>query len=96
MYTIPESSARVKAGIHHEGERVDPESVSREITPGEDARIANLVARYQPGAAGRLTDSMVCLYTNSPDGHFVIDRHPDHDNVLIVSPCCPGAPNSAM
>jgi hypothetical protein len=27
------------------------------------------------------------MYTNSPDGHFVIDRHPEHSNVLIVSPC---------
>ena len=87
VYTIPEGLDRVKGGIHHEGERVDPESVSREVTPDEDARMGSLVARYQPGADGRLIDSMVCLYTDTPDGDFVIDRHPDHDNVLIVSPC---------
>ena len=87
VYTIPESPSRVKGGIHHEGERVDPDSVSREITKDEAARVANLVARYQPGAAGRPIDSAVCLYTDTPDGHFVIDRHPDHENVLIVSPC---------
>jgi glycine/D-amino acid oxidase-like deaminating enzyme len=46
-----------------------------------------LLRRYQPGAAGLLLDSAVCLYTNTPDRHFVIDWHPDHDNVLIVSPC---------
>jgi glycine/D-amino acid oxidase-like deaminating enzyme len=29
----------------------------------------------------------VCLYTNTPDGHFLIDRHPTHPEVLIVSAC---------
>ena len=28
-----------------------------------------------------------CLYTNTPDGHFLLDRHPQHARVLIVSPC---------
>jgi sarcosine oxidase len=26
----------------------------------------------------------VCLYTNSPDGHFVIDAHPEHENVTVA------------
>ncbi len=29
----------------------------------------------------------MCLYTNMPDGHFLIDRHPQWKNVLIASPC---------
>jgi sarcosine oxidase len=28
-----------------------------------------------------------CLYTNTPDGGFIIDQHPDHPSVIIVSPC---------
>jgi sarcosine oxidase len=28
-----------------------------------------------------------CLYTSTPDNRFLIDRHPDHKSVLIVSPC---------
>ena len=32
-------------------------------------------------------ESATCLYTLMPDGHFLIDRHPQHPQVLIVSPC---------
>ncbi len=28
-----------------------------------------------------------CLFTNTPDEHFIIDRHPDHPNVVLASPC---------
>jgi sarcosine oxidase len=31
--------------------------------------------------------SVVCLYTNTPDEHFWIDRHPAHANVWVASPC---------
>jgi sarcosine oxidase len=87
LYTIPEAGGRVKGGIHHEGQIVDPDRVDREITAEESATVQALVHRYQPGATGALLDKAVCLYTNTPDRHFVVDWHPDHDNVLIVSPC---------
>jgi sarcosine oxidase len=34
-----------------------------------------------------LREAATCLYTNTPDGHFLIDRHPAHPAVLIASPC---------
>jgi sarcosine oxidase len=46
-----------------------------------------LVERYMPAAAGRLREARVCLYTNTPDHHFVIDVHPDHPQVIVASPC---------
>jgi sarcosine oxidase len=49
--------------------------------------IRTLVRRFVPGADGPLRRSAVCLYTNTPDEHFWIDRHPSHPHVLIVSPC---------
>jgi sarcosine oxidase len=85
--TLPDGPTRVKAGIHHEGEMTDPDTVNRRPTAKDDASIRDLLERSQPGAAGRLLDSAVCLYTNTPDHHFVIDWHPDHPNVLVVSPC---------
>jgi sarcosine oxidase len=30
---------------------------------------------------------LTCLYTAAPDGHFVIDRHPEHPQVVVASPC---------
>ena len=85
VYTVPEGPGRVKAGIHHEGSRVDPDAVNREVE--SDERVRQLLDSLQPGAAGPLLESAVCLYTNTPDRDFVIDRHPDHENVLVVSAC---------
>jgi sarcosine oxidase len=28
-----------------------------------------------------------CLFTNTPDEHFILDRHPAHEQVVLVSPC---------
>ncbi len=43
--------------------------------------------RFVPAASDRILDSRVCLYTNTPDRHFVIDTHPEHREVIIASPC---------
>jgi len=45
------------------------------------------VVRYLPDVDPRPARSAVCCYTNTPDGHFVIDRHPDHAQVVVVSAC---------
>lgn len=38
-------------------------------------------------ASGALTDTATCMYTLTPDHHFVIGRHPAHAHVVIASPC---------
>lgn len=88
FYTIPDPGGQgLKAGIHHEGERVDPDTVRREPTAEDEARVRKLLARFMPAANGRLRDARVCLYTNTPDGHFVIDHHPGNARVILASPC---------
>jgi sarcosine oxidase len=46
-----------------------------------------IVRRFLPGADGPAKSTSVCLYTNTPDKHFWIDRHPEFPHVLIASPC---------
>jgi sarcosine oxidase/N-methyl-L-tryptophan oxidase len=46
-----------------------------------------MLARILPAAAGPLRDARTCLYTLTPDGHFLIDRHPHHRQVVIISAC---------
>ena len=46
-----------------------------------------IVRRFLPGADGALRSAAVCLYTNTPDGHFLIDAHPEFRQVVIASPC---------
>ena len=87
FYTIPDAGAGVKAAIHHEGEATTPEAVRRAVTEADVAPVRALLRRFLPLANGALLDSATCLYTNTPDGHFLIDTHPEHSRVLVVSAC---------
>ena len=57
------------------------------VAAGIAAARAFLALRFPSLAGAPLLGSEVCQYEASPDSHFVIDRHPDHDNVVIASPC---------
>ncbi len=74
------------------GEQYDdtthPDRVERDI--GEDEsrlmREAHVAGRLL-GLAPRAEKSVTCLYTVTPDSHFLIDRHPRNERILVVSPC---------
>jgi monomeric sarcosine oxidase len=75
-----------KTGMHSGGEPVDPETVDREIHASDvDAQIGPFLERYMNHYTGRLEDSSICMYTMSPDEDFIIDRHPDHENVVFAA-----------
>ena len=46
-----------------------------------------LVAPYLPALGPRCIRAAACLYTATPDFHFLIDRHPELDNTIVASPC---------
>lgn len=87
FYGFPDLGRGVKLARHHEGEMVDPDTVRREVSVDEVESMRAVVRRYLPRADGALREAATCLYTNTPDGHFLIDRHPAHPAVLIASPC---------
>lgn len=67
---------------------VTPEEVDRAVSPAEVAALyEEYVEPYFPGLDRACVRSDVCLYTSVPDSRFVIDRHPEHRNVLVASPC---------
>ena len=69
-------------------ESCDPDTVQREITQAEiDAFADRFIPRNLLGLSKRCIAAKACLYTVTPDEHFVIDQHPDSDRILIVSPC---------
>ncbi len=59
----------------------------RSARKDEASMRASLEPRMPALAAGRMVESVSCKYTMTPDQHFVIDRHPDHEAVVIASPC---------
>jgi sarcosine oxidase len=77
----------VKCGVHHFGEVTDPDRVNRDVAPAETEQARRMLARLMPLAAGDALEGRVCLYTNTPDGDFVIDRLPSAPAVVVGSAC---------
>ena len=87
FWSIPDIGHGVKAGIHHEGEIVaTPEAVDRTARAEDESRVRALLDTRLP-ATGRTMGAEVCLYTNTPDRHFLVDRHPRHATVILASAC---------
>lgn len=79
---FPKDARGFKFGkIHHLGEIVDPDRVARHTTSLDEATLRRAVHKYFPGASGPLNHAAVCLYTNTPDEHFLVDQHPNHPQV---------------
>jgi sarcosine oxidase len=72
-YGFPDLGTGCKIGRHH-GE-------------ADIAEIRAFMARRLPQANGALKASDVCFYTNTPDFHFLVDRHPRHHEVILASVC---------
>ena len=87
VYGFPDLGEGVKMARHHRGITGTAETLSRDIAPAEVEDMRQILRRFLPDASGPLRSTAVCLYTNTPDEHFWIDRHPAHDNVLVASPC---------
>ena len=87
FYTMPDVGDGVKAAIHHEGFAVDAAAVDRAVHASDTGVVEELVARFLPGARARIRESTVCLYTNTPDHHFVIDTGEGMPDVVVVSAC---------
>jgi sarcosine oxidase len=77
----------VKVALHHQGEPTTAETIRRAVSDDEVAGMRALVERFLPGANGALRKTAACMYTNTPDEHFIIDLHPEHPAVIIASPC---------
>jgi sarcosine oxidase len=89
FYALPPAArnGEIKIAVHHNGATTSPETVDRLVSPAEVDSTRSLLQRYVPALAGEHRRGAVCLYTNSADGQFVIDRHPHHPAVIVASPC---------
>lgn len=78
--------ATVKVAIHHDGLRADPDRLDREIHDSDYAAVTALVLKAIPGLEPAPVRGKVCMYTNTPDGHFVIGRPPGIERVIMLGP----------
>jgi len=77
----------LKFALHARGDETDPDRVDRTIRDADIEGLRGFLRRVIPDADGPIVDARVCLYTNTPDGHFAIGRHPACDRILVASPC---------
>ena len=81
-YTVP----GFKIGrAHHLEQKVDPDLMDREVHAEDEEILRQAVSRYFPLAAGRLIDQKTCIYTNTPDEHFMIGVLPGHPQVSVAA-----------
>jgi sarcosine oxidase len=74
------------AGLHF-GDRADPDTVDRTASARDEERVRAWLRRRMPLANGARRDAKVCMYTNTPDAHFIVDRLADDPNVVVASAC---------
>jgi sarcosine oxidase len=88
-YGFPRLPRGVKAAVMHKGEVVaDADLVRRSVDDGEVEPLRRALSTLLPDVArAPVRESAVCLFTNTPDLHFVIDVHPAHPRVVISSAC---------
>lgn len=89
FYGFPEYDVPgFKIGLyHHLEERVDPDGFNREAGPSDEAPLREATARYFPAANGPTMALRTCMFTNTPDEHFILDVLPGYPQVVIASPC---------
>jgi sarcosine oxidase len=78
-------SPGLKVALHHPAQPVDPDHVERNVLPGDEETFRPCLREFLPSADGPLLALRVCLYTNSPDGHFILDHHPQHERVVLAA-----------
>jgi glycine/D-amino acid oxidase-like deaminating enzyme len=86
FYGIPGNQGRgFKIADDTRGPDFDPTSGQRKVSPKSLEAVRQYMAFRFPGMANApLIESRVCQYENSPDAHFIIDRHPHAENVWLV------------
>ena len=88
FYTQPNIENKgFKVAMHHNGKFISEDDLNRESNADDLSIVKNFLEEYIPLANGKLIDSRVCVYTNTPDLDFIIDFYPNDENIIICSPC---------
>jgi sarcosine oxidase len=70
---------------HHFEETGRPEQIDRHEYDYDEEMLRDFAARYFPTGCGATTSLASCMFTNTPDGHFIIDLHPTYPQVSFAA-----------
>lgn len=79
---LPEQG--LKAAYHYSEQFTTPQAIDRTVQTSEIDRMRQALTGWIPEAAASWRDSRVCMYTNTPDKHFVIGAHPRFPQVVFA------------
>lgn len=75
----------LKVARHLPGDAVDPDVPRREPSREETADLEEAMRRLVPGAAGEIVGAATCMYTMTPDEHFIVDAAPGSSRIFVAS-----------
>src|ERR1700722_11548244 len=86
VYGMPDLESRgFKIAFDSHGERVDPDTETRVVSPESVERVRAYVSKRFPALANApIVETRVCQYENTSNGDFLIDRHPEINNVWFA------------
>ena len=70
---------------HHLEEVIDPDSKIKTVTGEDEAVLRSAVERYFPKANGTTMTLKTCMFTNTPDEHFIVDLLPGNTQVAVAA-----------
>jgi hypothetical protein len=62
----------------------DPDNLDRDMAAADTEPLQEALRRHMPKAHGDVLNFAACMFTMTPDNHFVIDTHPRHPQVIGV------------
>lgn len=74
----------LKLAHHFPKDEADPNHVNREVNADDKAKLEYALDKYFPGVLESFLHSKVCLYTNTPDENFIIDKFSGYEDVVIA------------
>jgi len=75
----------VKVAIFRNGRETDPDALDREVSAEEVEEIATVLSEMLPTLPGRFLRGVACLYTTTPDQHFVVGAYPSYAHVVVAA-----------
>ena len=81
---IDGSNGGAKIAMHTGGDVCSPQSIDRNIRADDEHELREQIAARLPALNGPLLSAATCMYTMTPDQHFVVGLHPAHSQVAIA------------
>ena len=70
---------------HHLEEVIDPDFAIKTVNSEDEAVLRSAVERYFPKANGTTMTLKTCMFTNTPDEHFIVDLLPANPQVAVAA-----------